>query len=239
MPEEALSPLEHLAELRRRLLFCLIALFLGTLVGYFFYENLILEIIKYPLKVPPLAELNLTLHYISPLEGFLVKVKSSLFFGALLSFPFIFYQIWRFTSRGLNEKEKRTFLKAFPFSLILFAAGVLCGYFIVLPVGLYFLITAAGESLTPVFIISKYVSLLIALLLIFGAIFEVPLAAYALTRAGIITPQILSAKRKYAILIIFILAALLTPPDVFTQIILALPLLALYEISILVSKLSR
>ena len=260
MIDEKKLLLEHLGELRMRIIFCLVAVVIGMIVSYLCYDILILDIIRGPLDAlsgrkdnpfalgSPFLELvklfrvklqnpEFDLHYIGPAEGFTVKLRVSFFSGLILVLPFIIYQIWKFISVGLEKKERRIFLIYFPISFLLFAAGVLFAYFIMSPAGLYFLISVSS-GLKPMFTISKYTSIIILLISVFGLIFELPLVILFLTRIGVVTPKFLAKKRKYAILLMFILSAILTPPDVFTQFMLAIPVIILYEISIWISKIA-
>lgn len=250
---------EHLEELRRRLIFCVVAVLIGAIVGYCSYHSVILDFLRGPLDAlrgtgdNPFAagnpfpaifkfasavpdNLNLDLHYTGPLEGFLVKLKASFFAGIIIAFPIILYQAWRFVSAGLKKNERRLIAVYFPVSLLLFAVGIAFAYFIMLPAALYFLIVVASSGLKPVLVISRYVSLVIVLSLALGVIFEIPLVVLFLSRIGLVTPALMRRNRKYAILLIFISAAVLTPPDIVTQFMLAVPIILLYEVSILVSK---
>ena len=250
---------QHLGELRKRLIFCGVAVIVGMMISYFLYDALILDLLRAPLDALTgkegnpfavgnplltflkssnnrLAELDLDLHYIGPLEAFLVKLKVSFYAGFVLASPVVFYQVWKFMSVGLKEKERRAFLFYFPISILLFLAGILLAYFVMLPTGLYFLIAVAGSSLKPMLTISQYTSLIVSLSLVFGIVFELPLVVLFLTKIGIVTPVLLAEKRKYAFVLIFVASALFTPPDVFTQLMMGIPGVALYEVSIWLSK---
>ena len=252
--------LQHLGELRRRLIFCAVALIAGMMISYFLYDALILNFLRGPLDALSgkegnpfavnnplltllksssgnrLAELNLDLHYIGPLEAFLVKLKASFYAGFILASPVIFYQLWKFLSVGLKKRERRAFLFYFPISILLFLVGILLAYFVMLPTGLYFLIVVAGGNLKPMLTISQYTSLAISLSLVFGIVFELPLVILFLTRIGIVSPELLAEKRKYAFVLIFVASAFFTPPDVFTQLMMGIPGIALYEVSIWLSR---
>lgn len=259
MVDEKRPFLQHLGELRRRLIFCAVAILTGMVISYFFYDALILNLLRGPLDVlsgkeanpfainnplltflkssnPQLQELDLDLHYIGPLEAFLVKLKVSFYAGFVLASPVIFYQVWKFISVGLKKKERRAVLFYFPVSILLFLTGISFAYFMILPTGLYFLIAVAGSSLKPMLTISQYTSLVILLSVVFGIVFELPLVVLFLTKIGILSPELLAEKRKYAIVGIFIVSALFTPPDVFTQLMMGIPGIILYEISIWLSR---
>ncbi len=257
--DEKGSFFQHLGELRRRVIVCAVAIITGMIISYFFYDALILNLLRGPLDVlsgkegnpfavnnplltllkssnPQLEKLDLDLHYIGPLEAFLVKLKASFYAGFVLASPVIFYQLWKFISVGLKKKERRAILFYFPVSILLFLTGISFAYFIMLPTGLYFLIAVAGGSLKPMLTISQYTSLVILLSLVFGIVFELPLVVLFLTKIGIVSPELLAEKRKYAFIGIFIVSALFTPPDVFTQLMMGIPGIILYEVSIWLSR---
>ncbi|MFC1462421.1 twin-arginine translocase subunit TatC [Verrucomicrobiota bacterium] len=259
MNDTRMSFVQHLGELRRRLISCTVATLLGMIVAYCVYDPWILDALRGPLDSvagrmenpfavdSPLLgiirdssaatrELNLDLHFIGPMEGFMVKLKAAFFGGLVLASPFIFCQIWAFLSCGLTGKERKAVRIFLPLSLVLFAGGLLIAYFIMLPIILYFLVIVTGKSLVPMLILSKYVSLVVMCCLAFGIIFEMPLVIYFLARLGLVSPEFLVRNRKYAILLMFIVAAMLTPPDIITQIMMGLPMMILYEASIWVSK---
>ena len=147
------------------------------------------------------------------------------------------YHVWAFVSAGLTQKERRVVLFALPFSVTLFLGGAVFAYFFVLPWSLKFLIDFAGPNVYPILSISKYLSFVIMLLLAFGIVFEMPVAVMILAKLGIVTPSFLRKNRKIAIVAIFIAAAVITPtPDAFTQCLMAVPMLFLYELSIWISK---
>jgi len=250
---------EHLGELRSRVVFCAVALLLGMMAAYALYDPWILDLLRGPLDTlgnradnpfvfgNPLlrflksssangVDLNLNLHFIGPMEGFMVKLKASFFAGAVFASPFILYQVWKFICAGLTMKERRLVRAFLPASVGLFLCGLLIAYFIMLPVVLYFLVMVSGRGIEPTLILSKYVSLVVVCCFAFGIVFEMPVVIFALTGLGLVSPGFLARNRKYAVLLMVILAAMLTPPDVITQAMMALPMLLLYEASIWVSK---
>lgn len=231
--EEKQTILEHLEDLRKSLLISVIAIVLAAVVA-FYYSDYILAIIQRPLK-----PMELDLIFIGITEGFYIKLKLAFFGGLVLAFPIIAWQIYRFVAPALFPKERRYVVILIPLMILLFAAGVLFAYFGVLKLVISFLILVAGD-LEPMLTVDKYVSFVLAFTIPFGLIFELPVIVYFLTRLGIISPEWLSQKRKYALLAIFIIAAVLTPgPDPISQCLMGVPVYLLYEISILVSKLSR
>jgi len=156
--------------------------------------------------------------------------------GILAAAPLIFYELWMFIAPGLYQKEKKMVIPFVVSSTILFVGGALFGYFVVFPFGFKFFIGFSNETVKALPSVKQYFSFSIKLLFAFGAVFELPVIIFFLSKMGIVTPQFLRQKRKYAILMTFALGAVLTPPDVITQCMMAGPLIVLYEIGILVSK---
>ncbi len=181
-----------------------------------------------------------TLYYQSLMVPVIVRLKVSLVIGIILVLPIIAYEIWAFVSAGLHQHEKRYVLVYGPASLVLFVIGAALAYFIVLPVGIAVLLVQ-GESigLRPILTLNEYAPLVMWLLLGFGIVFQMPLVVLFLTKLGLVGPDKLRRARPYAILVMFILGAVLTPPDPFTQLAMAVPMLALYEFSILLSRFAR
>ena len=170
---------------------------------------------------------------------FVVRLKVSLVVGILLAIPVILYELWAFVSVGLRSRERRLILWYGPVSFVFFALGVAVAYFLVLPMGAAFLLLSGIEQgMDPMLTINEYAPFVTWLLLGFGVIFQMPLVALFLTKLGILSPTKLRKGRRYAILGIFFIAAVLTPPDPFTQIAMAIPMWALYEVSILLSWLA-
>ncbi|OGS20561.1 MAG: twin arginine-targeting protein translocase TatC [Elusimicrobia bacterium RIFOXYA2_FULL_39_19] len=219
--------IEHLEELRKRIIVCLVTTALCTLVCYFYIDQ-ILAILSKPAG---------HLVFIKPAEAFFVKIKVA-FYGALVvAMPVLIYQAWKFVSPGLIKTEKQHIYWLVPVSYLLFVSGLLFGFFLVLPQGLKFLLACGAENIEPMISVSSYISFVTIFLLGFGIVFQLPLVILFLTKMGIVTPQSLSKNRKYAILAIFIVAGVLTPgPDIFSQFMMAVPTLVLYELSILLSR---
>lgn len=231
--EEKVPFTEHLEELRRRLLISVVAVAVGFLVCYFFSKQLF-EILMKPLIVslPPKS----TLIFTSLPEAFFTYLKVSLLAGIFLSSPLVLYEMWAFISPGLYKHEKRYVIPFVFFSSIFFVGGALFGYFVVFPFGFKFFLGFATEYIRPMPTIKEYFGFCAKLLFAFGVIFELPLFVLFLSRIGIVNDKMLRKQRKYAILLVFVVSAILTPPDVMTQLMMAGPLLALYEISIWVAK---
>ncbi|UCE08818.1 MAG: twin-arginine translocase subunit TatC [bacterium] len=221
--------LDHLEELRQRLLKCILSVFLLS-VGSYFFAKQIMNILLRPYPH------DKALIFLKPTEGFLVYIKLSIFVGIILSLPVIFYQLWRFIAPGLYKKERKYIPIIVFFSTFFFLLGAFFCYFIIIPYGLNFLLGFTTEQLKATIQITEYLKFVTLLILVFGIIFELPLLSYFLTKMDLITPEFMRSKRRYGIVLIFIIAAILTPPDVVTQLFLAGPLIILYEISIWVSK---
>ncbi|RLB14975.1 MAG: twin-arginine translocase subunit TatC [Deltaproteobacteria bacterium] len=227
--------LSHLEELRRRLVACAIAVGIGFIAAYFFKERLF-QILILPLKrvMPPGDQLIFT----NLPEMFFTYLKVAFVAGLLAAAPFIFYEIWMFVAPGLYQKEKKFLIPFVISSSILFVGGALFGYFVVFPFGFKFFMSFANEYIKPLPSVKQYFAFSTKLLLAFGLVFELPVVAFFLAKMGLINDTFLKKQRKFALLLIFVMAAILTPPDVVTQLMMAGPLMALYEISILVTKLA-
>ena len=228
--------LGHLEELRKRLVACAIAVGVGFVASYAFSERLF-QVLILPLKaVMPAGE---RLIFTNLPEMFFTYLKVAFLSGILLVAPFIFYQLWMFVAPGLYRNEKKFVIPFVITSTILFVGGSLFGYFVVFPFGFKFFIGFSNEYVKALPSVKEYFSFAIKLLFAFGLVFELPVVIFFLTKMGIVTPEVLRKKRKYAILLTFVLGAILTPPDVITQCMMAVPLILLYEIGILVSVMAR
>lgn len=223
----------HLEELRKRLIICIIAVAIGFLGSYCFAEQIFNVLVK-PLKaeLPPDSMLIFT----GLPEAFFVYIKLSLFGGILLSCPVILWEVWCFVAPGLYDQEKKYVYPFVIFSTVFFAMGISFGYFIVFPIAFKFFMGYTSEIIKPLPSIKEYLTFSCKMLFAFGVVFELPLFVLFLAKIGLVNEKMLRSKRKFAILGIFAVAAILTPPDVVSQILMALPLLILYEISILVAK---
>ncbi|SEM41249.1 sec-independent protein translocase protein TatC [Syntrophus gentianae] len=232
--DEKLPLTTHLEELRKRLVRVLIALAIGFSLCYGFKEQLF-QIVTYPLlEVLPK---NSFMVFTSLPEAFFTYMKISFFASLLLTSPYILLEIWKFISPGLYPKEKKYVFPFVFFSTILFAGGVLFGYFVALPPAFKFFVSFSSDFLKPMVSMREYLALALKLLLAFGLCFELPVFVFFLTKIGVVNARMLSSQRRYAILIIFIAAAVLTPsPDIVSQLLMAVPLMVLYEISIVVAR---
>jgi sec-independent protein translocase protein TatC len=225
--------MSHLEELRKRLIACAVGVGICFAATYAFSEKLFM-ILAYPLKAH-LPEGDRLIFTNLP-EMFFVYIKTALVSALLLAAPFIFYQGWMFVAPGLYRNEKRYVVPFVLVSTILFVGGALFGYFVVFPFGFRFFLGFANDYIQALPSVKQYFSLSIKLLLGFGLIFELPVAAFFLGRMGIVSAPFLRKQRKYAVLLLFAVSAILTPPDVITQFMMAGPLLVLFELSIIVVK---
>lgn len=222
----------HLEELRKRMMITLSGIFIAFVISWGFSQQII-DVVS----APVLPFVN-NLQFDTLTDPFFTHIKASLFSALFFTFPLSLSQIWLFIRPGLFKREKTV---VWPFLLLsypLFIGGALFFYFFVFPFAVEFLVNF-DKKLVPSLRVGDYLSFTVRLLFVFGLVFEMPLVSLLLTRLGVITPEFLSRSRRYAIVIIFVAAAILTPPDVITQVMLAGPLLILFEISILVSRMAR
>ncbi len=233
MNESKMSFIAHLGELRGRLLKCLVAVGIGFIGSYFFKEELFQVLSRPLLKI--MGEKG-TMIFTGVPEPFFVYLKVSLVASIFFSAPVILYEIWAFVAPGLYSQERRYVVPFVFFSSLLFLGGTLFAYYVVCPLGFKFLLGFAANNIQPMLAIKEYFSFSTKLLLAFGFVFELPLFIIFLSKAGIVSPQTLARQRKYVILLIFAVAAFLTPPDVATQFMMAGPLFALFEIGILMAR---
>ena len=226
----------HLGELRRRIVRVIIVIFVafvGATLIEMELDQPILSAFRSPLDLR-----NIPLVFIQLTEPFFTYLRIGLYAALFLTFPFLLGQIWLFVRPALFGKERKA---VWPFILLsypLFVGGGLFGYFIVIPLGYDFFLGFENEFTLPTLSMASYLSLTIHLLFAFGLVFELPTISFILTRLGILNANWLRTNRKYSLVVIFIAAAVLTPPDVFTQTLMAGPLIILYEISILVSQIA-
>jgi sec-independent protein translocase protein TatC len=232
--EEKIPFTAHLEELRSRLIKCFIAVGVGFVISYGFKE-ILFNILVQPL-VKVMAEGDHLIFTGLP-EAFFTYLKVALLSGLMLASPVLLYQFWMFVAPGLYKKERRLLGPIVILSSFFFVAGSLFGYFIVFPWGFKFFLGFATETIRPLPSMKEYLGFSAKLLLAFGLVFELPLVLTFLARLGIISVDFLKRNRKYALLLFFAGAAMLTPPDVVTQIMMAIPLMAMYELSIIGARL--
>ncbi|WP_456402616.1 twin-arginine translocase subunit TatC [Hydrogenimonas sp.] len=223
----------HIAELRKRLAYSIAALIVCFFVAFYFYEP-ILEWMTEPLKTV-LPDNSYMIATGVP-EVFFTAVKVSLFAGFLMALPFILYQFWLFIAPGLYEHERKYIWPFVFFASGMFFLGALFAYYIVVPYGFAFLVNFAEQIVTVAPKINEYVGFFTKIMIGFGIAFELPVVTFFLALLGLVDDQTLKSFFKYAIILIFVLAALLTPPDVVTQLLMAIPLIILYGVSILIAK---
>ena len=224
--------LEHLEELRRRIIRIAIGIIISALLCLVFSKQLL------NLLLWPTTRVNLPMDIqVLKVQGmFIVTLEIAFFGGIILSLPYILYQTWMFIAPGLYSKERNYVPRIIFSATFLFLVGVFFAYYFIFPFALNFFLGLAPPSVKTNIAIDFYIGFILRLLFIFGIVFELPILSFFLSKMGILTPEIMRKRRKHAIVLIFVLAALFTPPDPFTQVMLAIPLILLYEISIFISK---
>jgi len=219
---------EHLSELRKRLIYSVIFLLIFTVISYKFSELIVTDMIN---KAPSISFI-----FIAPAELFMSYLKIAFIFGAVLAFPVILYNIWMFLRPGLNTDERRLILRALISGSFLFIIGAIFGYLVVLPMTINFFTSFQIEEIRAMISFSNYLSFTTSFILAFGLVFEVPIIMVIVVKLGITNTEVLKQNKKVAVLIIFILAAILTPPDMVSQTLLAIPMIILFEIGLYFAK---
>ncbi len=239
--------LAHLEELRRRLIASLIAIGVGFSFAFYVSEQIMAFLKRiltttfavqtsYPFVVI-VAKSPPELIFVGPAEAFWAHIKIAFLAGLILAIPFLLFELWRFVSPGLLERERRYTLPFVILGTLFFFVGLAFCYFVVLPFVMNFLLTYKTEHLTPMLSIGLFIDFTVKLMLAFGLIFQLPLLISLAARLGIVTSTFLAQNRKYAILVNFVVAAILTPPDIFSQLLMAGPLCLLYEVGIWAARL--
>jgi sec-independent protein translocase protein TatC len=223
----------HLGELRTRLFYCVIAIGVGFLLCYGFSDYLISALQSPPSLVGD--PLTVPLQIIAPAEAFLTYIKISLLCGLFLALPVVLYQLWRFVAPGLLEHERKYTVPFIVGSTTLFYTGGIL-FYLILPLIVKFLLSFAGPDIKAQLSVGYYVSFCIRLMIAFGLVFQLPIIATFLTQLGLLSSQALIKNFRYAVVLTFVVAAILTPPDVISQTFMAIPMLLLYGVSILVCK---
>ncbi len=235
MPEsdnsEKLSFWDHVDVFRRMLWRDIIALLIAT-VGAFFFAHIFISFLMVPFEGVEQGELV----YLAPMEGFVTQLKVAFIAGLVVAMPFLLFEAWKFVAPGLYKNEKRTVLMALALTIFSFYLGAYFGYR-VLPFATGFFLSFGAGMINSTWSFAHYLDYVIRIILAFGLVFELPLVIALLTMLGLIGPKGLRRIRKHAYVAVFVLASIITPPDVITQVVLAVPLILLYELSIGVSAL--
>jgi len=230
MEDRPMTIVEHLEELRRRLLLAFAALGAGSVVGFLFVDR-VLDFLVRTIGVDRIV-------FFAPAEALFVRLKIALFIGVFIGLPVILYQLWAFVAVGLTQSERRMVLMLLPPSLALFMLGAAFGLFVIMPIGIRVLLSYQTQTLQPLLAIGPTLSFVMAFVLAFGGVFQVPIVVVFLARMGVVSPATLASTRRYAIVVIVILAAVLTPgTDVVSQLLMAVPTYLLYELSIWMARL--
>ncbi len=224
--------LDHLEELRWRVIYSLIGIVIGTIIAWIFIDFFIEQILLLPAK-----ESGLKLQNLKPFGQLFLYFQVAIIIGLILSFPNVVYQIWKFIAPALRQKEKKYIKWIVIFTTFCFLVGVVFAYFVMLPLTLKFAAQFGSPTIENNFSIDEYLSIILSIILGAGLVFELPMLSFFLSSIGILTPKFMRKYRRHSIVAIMILAAVLTPgTDPVSQLLLAIPLVILYEISILVSK---
>lgn len=230
-PENKQPLLEHLAALRKMLITSVAAVLIAFFVIFSAAINPLMQLLE-----QPITERGITVIFSAPSEMITTQMKVALIAAVVAASPVVIWQVWRFIRPALYEHERRKFWLIFAVMVFLFLLGVAFCYLAVYTLALDFFITAAEGLATPMLSIDKYVSFLFGFVVPFGVAFELPVALYITTRMGLTNYAMLASKRKYIILAVAIVAAILTPPDVVSQVMLGIPILILFEIGLLVTR---
>lgn len=230
MHDRQMTFVEHLEELRRRLLIAFAAFGGCAVVGWLFVDR-VLDFLIHLLQVNKVF-------FTAPAEALFIRMEIALLIGVFISLPIILYQLWMFIAVGLTHVERRTALGLLPPALVLFVLGAAFALFVIIPVGVKVMLSYQTETLQPWLTIGSVLSFVIAFIFAFGLVFEIPIVIVFLARMDLVSPATLAAGRRYAIVAILILSAVLTPGiDVFSQLLMAVPTYALYEMSIWLARL--
>ena len=229
-----MSFLDHLEELRWRIIYSLIGLIAGTAISWAFIDTLVDKVL-----LKPARDTGASLQNLKPFGQLFMYMEVAIIAGVVISLPNLFYQFWKFLSPALRKKE-RSYIKSIVFfSTFCFLCGIAFAYYVMIPFALKFAVQFGSQAIKNEFAINEYLSIIISILLGAGLVFELPMISFFLTKIGILKPEYMRKYRRHAIVVIFILAAVLTPgTDPVSQVILAIPLFLLYEISIYISKLA-
>lgn len=233
--EGEMSFLEHLEEFRWRILYSLIGIAIGTIIAWIFIDFLIEDVLLIPAK-----KATINLQNLQPFGQLFLYFQVAIIAGVILSIPNVFYQFWKFIGPALKHNERKYVSLIVFFSSLCFITGIIFAYFVMLPLTLTFAGQFGTTTIVNNFAVDEYFSIIISVMLAAGVIFELPMLSFFLSKLGILTPNFMRKFRRHSIVAILIIAAILTPgTDPVAQILLAIPLVLLYEISIFVSKFSQ
>ena len=231
MNNESIS--SHLLELRSRLIRVIICLGVLFIAGIPFASEIYGFVASPLLTILPEGSSMIATQVTSP---FMAPIKLVLFAALLVTMPYLFYEVWMFMSPGLYKNEKTFVAPLMATTIILFAAGIAFAYFIVCPIIFKFFIASAPNSIQVMTDISQYLNFVIKLVFAFGVAFEIPIATFLLVKSGIVKKELLIKSRPYLIILFFVIGMLLTPPDIFSQLFLAIPMWVLFELGLLISR---
>ncbi|MCI8535287.1 MAG: twin-arginine translocase subunit TatC [Hungatella sp.] len=227
--EKSMALSGHLRELRNRLVICIACLVVSFLIGLHYAPDIVKALTDIG------KNYGYTYVYIAPQELLMQYFSVAMLAGVCITFPVLFYHIWSFIQPGLRRNENLLFLSAMFFGLICFAAGVLFAYKIMLPFMLYFLVgIGMGSDITAAISVQNYITFLLTIFMIFGIVFELPVLSVILTQMRLLRVEWMKKGRRVIIIVIFVVAAFITPPDIVSQIMIAIPMIGLYELSILI-----
>jgi len=230
--EVEMTFLDHLEELRWRIIYSVIGIFIGTIIAWIFIDFLINNILLIPAKA-----VNFKLQNLRPFGQLFLYFQVAIMIGLIISFPNVVYQLWKFIAPALKSKEKKYVKWIVLFTTFCFICGVAFAYFVMLPLTLKFAAGFGSEAIVNNFSIEEYFSIVLSIILGAGLVFELPMLSFFLSKIGILSPNLMRKYRRHSIVAIMILAAFLSPgTDPVSQVLLAVPLVLLYEISIFVSK---
>lgn len=236
-PDGRMTLREHLTELRQRLVYVALAFVVAAFIGFAFSRQA-LEIFLGPALAAVATRPTVQIVYATVTEGLMLQFRVAAYVGLILMSPVVIYQIVAYVTPGLTEQERRYLVRLLPVGLLLFVAGCTIAFVLFLPFALSFFLGYAGADIGMIMPVSNLLSFTFGFVLPFGIVFELPLVAWVLAAIGVLQPEFLQRNRKYAILVIAVLSAVLTPPDLLSMIVMGIPMLALYEVSIWVTKLT-
>lgn len=230
---------QHLEELRRRVIYCVLVVIGAAIVAWIVRAPIMAILVRPHALAMAAFDRDATLNFASYLEPVMAQMKACMIVALVVTAPFLIYQTWAFVAPGLFPHERSKVMKLVVPSLLCFAAGVLFGYFVFIPTVFHYLLVLAGPGTQPVLMIGSYLSTFFLLTFAMGVAFQTPVVVACLIRWGIVSAQALQRQRKVMILTAFVVAAVITPPDPVSQVLMALPLIVLYDLGVLVAAPSR